>query len=84
MKKERGWFVRGNRVRDRNGGDVCFMSPDPYYKMLPREVEMAHLISAAPDLLEALLAVNDAGYLEGGYGPTIDMVEAAIKKAEGK
>jgi hypothetical protein len=34
-------------------------------------------------LLEALVAVKDAGYIEGGYQPTVDMVDAAIAQAEG-
>ena len=39
------------------------------------------LIAAAPKLLAALRAVKDAGYLDGAYQPTVDLVDAAIAEA---
>ena len=44
----------------------------------------ARLIAAAPELLEALEAIVDAGYLEGAYQPTVDMAIAIIAKARGE
>ena len=44
----------------------------------------AYLIAAAPDLLMALESIMEAGYLEGGYQPTIDMALEAIAKARGE
>ena len=44
----------------------------------------ARLIAAAPELLEALEAIVDAGYLEGAYQPTVDLALAAIAKARGE
>lgn len=43
----------------------------------------AHLIAAAPELLEALEALEDAGYLNDIYAPTAEKVRAAITKARG-
>ena len=48
------------------------------------QVAVIGLLEAAPRLLAALIAVKDAGYLEGGYQPTIDMVDAAIAEATGR
>ena len=44
----------------------------------------ARLISAAPDLLDALQTVVECGYIEDGYQPTIDLVMNAINKATGE
>lgn len=46
--------------------------------------EHLRAMHAGPKLLEALIAVKDAGYLEGGYQPTIDMVDDAIAEATGR
>jgi len=43
----------------------------------------AKLISAAPELLDALETVLECGYLEDAYQPTIDLVQNAINKARG-
>lgn len=46
------------------------------------EVEArVRVMLAGPKLLTALEAVKDAGYIEGGYQPTLDMVDAAIAEA---
>jgi hypothetical protein len=46
--------------------------------------ENAHLIAAAPDLLEALECLEDAGYLDGIYEITREKCLKAIKKAKGE
>ena len=44
----------------------------------------ARLIAAAPELLEALEAVLDGGYIDYGFQSVIDKVKNAIKQAKGK
>lgn len=49
-----------------------------------RNANYARAMMVAPQLLEALVAIVDAGYLEGAYQPTVDMALSAISKAKGE
>lgn len=49
-----------------------------------RNANYAKAMMVAPQLLEALVAIVDAGYLEGAYRPTVDMALSAIKQAKGE
>lgn len=44
------WFHRGNRVRDKNGLDICFMSCDPVYQLNDAEKKAARMIALTPDM----------------------------------
>lgn len=78
------WFVEKN----------CVMSQGRCVARLDWEIRdviddaNAHLIAAAPDLLEALISVlNDSVDIECGdrilVRPHVDMIQAAIAKARG-
>ena len=76
-------LIYSDFVRDEGGTAtlICDVADDlnaACCGITPEQEANARLIAAAPNMLEALVAMKDAGYLYGAYQPTLDMVDAAI------
>lgn len=96
---ENGWFFRHTRVRDANGFDVCFLSPNPQYQPTEQDKRIGLLLAAAPELLKALERIiesyeshmhSEYDYPNDPWTPKRDgdetymQARAAIAKAKGE
>lgn len=93
-KVDRDWVVSALST-DAVDYSVAYCQPSGWHKKDLNHKANAHLIAAAPDLLEALKSVINAidtanaltGHLEGFakvFAPTLAAANAAIAKAEGQ
>ena len=87
---EAPWHVTSRSLSDYEGHEigthnqtVCVTTTAERLAVSAEERANADLLASAPELLHALTAVRDAGYLDGAYQPTVDLVDAAIAKARG-
>ena len=63
-----------------NGGDTDISS----HRLNKEQADNANLIAAAPDLMEACKRALDDMQEAGGWSSTMNILQAAIAKAEGK
>ena len=74
----------GNILCDGNSNIIGVVRPINNFGDYSESKANAHLISAAPDLLEALIEVEQMIYANELNQGTMDIVTAAIKKARGE
>lgn len=77
------WHLSGNNVVDEDGTLVVSVPRPKGAGASSRRDARARLIAAAPELLEALKAL-DLSYGRAQDGDVQDKIDAAISKAEGK
>jgi hypothetical protein len=76
-------------VRDADGNSL--MCDEHYYPWVPDNIEDWHLIAAAPEMYEALVAIKKELQLSGnwdardyGWPDNRKLIDAALARAEGK
>jgi hypothetical protein len=75
------WFVTAEGPSEEEGTHICSIQADDTG---PRTASNAHLIAAAPELLAACHAALDSKAVVLGDRELIEVMKAAIAKAEGR